>query len=72
MPMNEAEVLHYVKAAAAVLELPLDDARAQAVALHFGRTLAIARVLDGAPLAPHDEPAEVFRPAPFPAEDPAS
>ncbi|MES2483272.1 MAG: DUF4089 domain-containing protein [Pseudomonadota bacterium] len=68
--MEETQVLHYVKAAAAAFDLPMDEARAQAVALHLGRTLAIARVLDGAPLAPHDEPAEVYRPAPFPAEDP--
>lgn len=70
MPMEESQVLDYVKSAAAVLGLPLDDARAQSVALHFARTLAIARTLDTAPLAPHDEPAEVYRPAPFPTEDP--
>jgi hypothetical protein len=71
MPMNDSQILDYIRAAAAALEQPMDDARARAVALHFGRTLAIARVLDDAPLAPHDEPAEVYRPAPFPAEDPA-
>ncbi|HSW17107.1 MAG TPA: DUF4089 domain-containing protein [Ramlibacter sp.] len=64
------DVLPYVKAAAQLIGLTLDDARAQAVSDHFARTLAIAKVLESAPLAPHDEPAEIYRPAPFPAEDP--
>lgn len=67
--MEETEVLNYVKAAALALGLPLDEARAQAVAAHFGRTAAMARLLAAAPLAAEDEPAEVYRPAPFPAED---
>ena len=89
--MGEGEVLAYVKATAALLDLPLDEARALAVALHLGRTAAMARMLDAARaqavaqhlartaamaalldeagLAPQDEPAEVYRPAPFPAED---
>jgi hypothetical protein len=67
--MDESQVLAYVKAAAQAIGLPLDEARAQAVSLHFGRTIAIARVLDGAPLAPEQELAEIYRPAPFPAED---
>lgn len=67
--MEEAEVLAYVKAAAHVAQLPLDETRAQAVAAHLARTAAIARQLDAAGLAPEHEPAEVYRPAPFPAED---
>ena len=66
--MSEDEVLAYVKATAALLELPLDDARAQAVALHLARTAAMARMLDTVPLAPADEIAEIFCPAPFPEE----
>ena len=69
--MSEDEVLAYVKAAAALAALPLDAARAQAVALHLGRTAAMARLLEGAPLAPHEEPAGTYRPAPFPEADPA-
>ena len=65
--MNEDEVLAYVKAAAAMVQLPLDEARAQAVALHLGRTAVLARMLDAAPLAPEIEIAEVYCPAPFPA-----
>ena len=69
--MEESDVLAYVKAAAQAVALPLDDARAGAVALHFGRTVAIARALENAPLAPDDELAEIYHPAPFPPEDAA-
>lgn len=69
--MNEDQVLAYVRAAAALAALPLDEQRVQAVALHLGRTAALARLLDAAQLAPDDEPAEVYRPAPFPSEDAA-
>jgi hypothetical protein len=69
--MEENEVLQYVKAAAVAVGLPLDAARAQAVAQHLGRTVAIARVLENAPMAPADELAEIFQPAPFPGEDAA-
>lgn len=67
--MEEGEVLAYVNAAARAVGLRLDEAAAQRVAGHFTRTVAIARLLERAELAPEDEPAEVFRPAPFPAED---
>jgi 1-carboxybiuret hydrolase subunit AtzG-like protein len=65
--MDESEVLAYVKAAAQAVNLPLDEARAGAVAAHLGRTLGMARLLDGADLAPENELAEIYRPAPFPA-----
>jgi hypothetical protein len=64
--MTEQNSIDYVRAAAAALELPLDDAAAQRVASHLARTAAMASLLDAAGLAPGDEPAEVFRPAPFP------
>ena len=67
--MEETEVLAYVRATARAIDLPLDEARARAVALHLGRTVAIARLLDPVPLAPDEEPAEIYSPAPFPAED---
>lgn len=69
--MSEDEVLAYVQAAARMVDLPLDAQRAQAVALHLGRTAALAKLLEKAPLAPEDEPAEVYCPAPFPREDAA-
>lgn len=69
--MEESEVLQYVQAAARVVGLPLTDARAQSVAQHFARTVAIARALEDAPLAPESELAEIYRPAPFPPEEAA-
>lgn len=66
--MSEDEVLAYVKAAAALAQLPLDDARANDVALHLGRTAALARLLDAAPAAAEVEIAGVYCPAPFPRE----
>lgn len=68
--MSDEDVLAYVQAAAKAMALPMDEARARAVALHFGRTVAIARALDAVPLAPDQEPAEIFRPAPFRAMEP--
>lgn len=69
--MEESQVIQYVQAAAVAVGLPLDAARAQAVAQHLGRTVVLARLLETAALAPEDEPAEIYRPAPFPAEDAA-
>lgn len=66
--MSEEQVLAYVRASAALLALPLDEARAQAVAVHLGRTAAMARLLGEQSLAPEDELAEIYRPAPFPPE----
>jgi hypothetical protein len=66
--VEETEALLYVQASARAIGLVLDDARAHAVAVHFRQTAAIARVLDLAPLAPADELAEIYRPAPFPTE----
>lgn len=68
--MTDDEALSYVRAAAAVLGLPLDDAQARRVAVHLGRTAALALLLDEAALGEADEPAELFRPAPFPEVTP--
>lgn len=59
--MDEADVLGYVNAAAAVLQLPLSPARAQRVAEHLNRTVAMARLLEQAALLVDDEPAEIYR-----------
>jgi len=58
-------LLPYVHASAALLGLPLDPARAQRVATHLERTAAMAQLLEAAPLAPDDEPAQVYCPAAF-------
>lgn len=61
-------MLAYVTAAARLVGLPLDASRAQSVAMHLGRTAAMARALESDALALDDEPAEVYCPAPFPPE----
>jgi hypothetical protein len=63
--MTELEVLAYVKASAAAQGLHLDDARALRVATHMARTAHLAALLDAAPLAVEDEPAEIYKPKPF-------
>ena len=68
--MSEDEALAYVRAAATLAGLPLDDARAQAVAMHLSRTAALAKLLEQAALAPEQEPAEIYKPAPFPSQEP--
>ena len=70
MPMN-SPLADYVKSAAHLLDLPLEAAQVERVALQLTRTLAMAEVLRAFPLGPYDEPAELFHPAPFPADDPA-
>ena len=64
--MTEEQTLTYVQAAAVAVNLPLSDAQAQRVATHLQRTAGLAALLDAFDLAPHDEPAEIYRPAPFP------
>ncbi|RQP21224.1 AtzG-like protein [Piscinibacter terrae] len=62
-------VLDYVRAASLMLDLTLDAAQMQRVAVHLERTQAMAQALAAAELAAHDEPAEIFCPAPFPSEE---
>lgn len=63
--MTEEQTLAYVKAAAVAVGLPLDEAQAARVAVHLQRTAGLAAMLEDVPLTPHDEPAELFLPAPF-------
>jgi hypothetical protein len=67
--MKDTQLLAYVQAAASAVDLPLEEMRVRAVAVHLGRSAAMARLLDEADLSMQEEPAEVFRPAPFPAAD---
>ena len=64
--MDEASIASYVASAAALLGMPLPPDRAARVAAHLQRTAAMAALLDAAPLAPHDELAEIYCPAAFP------
>ncbi len=58
---DETTMAAYVSASAALLRLPMDEARARRVADHLQRTAAMARLLEQAGLAATDEPAEVYR-----------
>jgi hypothetical protein len=64
--MTEQETLHYVNATALAINLPLDAAQAQRVAEHLQRTFTIVAALKALPMLPEHEPAEIYRPAPWP------
>ena len=66
--MASDDVLAYVKTSAKLLALPLDDERALRVAQHMQRTVELAQLLETAGLAADDELAEIYCPAPFPAD----
>ena len=67
--MTADEVRAYVQTAAQAVDLPLTPEHCARVAEHLGRTVQMARLLDAIPLHPEIELAEVYRPAPFPAEE---
>jgi hypothetical protein len=64
--VTEQQALDYVKAASVALGIPMDEARAAAVAVHFARTAAMAALLEQAGLREHDEADEIYCPKPFP------
>ena len=64
--MDDTEALAFVKAAAAAVSLPLDDAQARRVAVHMQRTSLMAAQLDAFSMPVDVEPADVYSPAPFP------
>jgi hypothetical protein len=64
--MTESDVLAYVKASAVAQGFTLDEARAQRVATHMARTAQLAELLETVALGVEVEPAEIFRPKPFP------
>jgi hypothetical protein len=61
-----AATLDYVRASARFLNLPLDEDRLARVAVHLERTRHMMAALEALPLDVDVEPAEVFKPAPFP------
>jgi hypothetical protein len=63
--MNEAQTRAYLQAVAVAVRLPLDDQQVARVAVHLQRTADMAALLEDYALGPHDEPAELFHPAPF-------
>ena len=65
--MSEEQLLDYVRASAVVLGISIDSAQARRVAVHLGRTAAMAQQLEQAGLGVVDEPAEIYCPLPFPS-----
>ena len=63
---TQEDIERYVRSAAQMASLPLADAQVQRVAVHLARTKALADSLLAMPLPEETEPAEVYRPAPFP------
>jgi hypothetical protein len=63
--VTDEQTLAYVQAAAVAVALPLSDTQAQRVANHLQRTASLAALLDGFDMAPNEEPAEIYCPAPF-------
>lgn len=66
MATTQEDIERYVRSAAQLAALPLDDAQVQRVAVHLARTKALSDSLLAVPLPEETEPAEVYRPAPFP------
>lgn len=61
-PVDPSPLAPYGRAAAALLDLPIPDARWPAVLDHLALAQRLASVVAGHPLADADEPAPVFRP----------
>ncbi|MDB5819520.1 MAG: hypothetical protein JWQ11_3160 [Rhizobacter sp.] len=70
-PWTDADTADYVRIAARLQALPLDEPQVRRVALHLGRTRAMAQMLTRFELTPHEEITEIFCPAPFPPGDDA-
>jgi hypothetical protein len=60
--MSPSQIETYVDAAAAALALPLAPEHRPGVLRYFGLAAEMAALVDGLPLAVHDEPAEAFVP----------
>ena len=63
--MNPVDVLNYVNSTATLLGIPMDAARAERVASHLQRTVAMAALLDAADLPVDAELAEIYCPTAF-------
>ena len=60
--MNAQQVEAYVDAAAAALQLPLAPEHRPGVLGYFALAASMAQMVNGLPLAVHDDPAPVFVP----------
>jgi len=62
--MTSEQIATYVDATAAALSLPLDPAHRPGVLSYFALAASLAEVVDGLPLQPSDEGANIFIPVP--------
>ena len=69
MSCSPEDIEQYVRSAAQMAALPLNDAQVQRVAVHLARTQGMAAGLQALPFEPELEPAEIYLPAPFPPGD---
>ena len=63
--MDNKSTLNYVNSTATLLGVPMNAARAERVASHLQRTVAMAALLDAANLPADVELAEIYCPAAF-------
>ena len=63
--MDNETTLNYVNSTAKLLGIPMDAARADRVAAHLRRTVAMAVLLDAEDLCVEVELAEIYCPAAF-------
>ncbi len=63
--MNQKSTLDYVNSTAQLLGIPMDAARAERVAAHLQRTVAMAALLDAGDLPVDVELAEIYCPAAY-------
>lgn len=60
--MTQTEIEAYVTAASAALQLPIAPGHRPGVLTYFALSAGFAEQVNGLPLRPADEPAEVFVP----------
>jgi hypothetical protein len=60
------DVQAYVRVAAPMLDLKLDEAQVLRISQHLQRTAVMAAQLQAVPLSPADELVEIYCPAPYP------
>jgi hypothetical protein len=64
---SDLPIAVYVKSTAALLNLPLSEAQTARVAMHLQRTASMASLIQAVELPLHEELAEIYCPAAFPA-----
>ena len=67
MALSEDQMLEYVKTASGLMGFKLELPQMERVAFHLKLASMIFQNLEGKNFAVHDEPAQVYCPAPFPS-----